>query len=124
MSPRDHHVAGQPPAWSRRAHGFRRLDGTLVDAYMRDEERRDEARDAADWRKTHPGRPGALRRRWIFWRAVRRQPREFRRAGQHHAWLDRLAELGHKLMESWWVLAPLGLMCAWAVLYRAGVFSP
>ena len=37
---------------------------------------------------------------------------------------NRFAELGHRLINSWWVLAPLGLMCAWAILDSAGVFKP
>lgn len=123
MSPRDHHVVGQPPAWSRLAQCFRRQDGTLVDRYMRDEERADDARRVADWRKAHPGRPGALRRRWLLHRAVRRERRAFRKA--YLAYRGRvipMAELGNRLIDSWWVLTPLGLMCLWAVLYSAGCF--
>jgi hypothetical protein len=117
MNPRDHHVAGQPPAWSRRAASFRHLDGTLADRYLRDEEREDDARMAADWRKAHPG---ALRRSWIMQRAVRRERRAFRQSGR---W-QRFLAFGNKLIDSWWVLLPLGGMCVWAVLYRAGVFGP
>lgn len=122
---RDHHVVGQPPAWSRLANLFRRMDGTLVDRYMRDEERADDRRMSGDRRQAHPGRPGALRRRWIMARAVRRERRAF---GKPHRRLRdciaRLIELGNKLMDSWWVLAPLGVMCAWALLHHAGVFKP
>lgn len=127
MSPRDHRVAGQPPAWSRLANCFRRMDGTLVDHYMRDEERVDDRRlrNADDWRKAHPGHPGPLRRRWIMARAVRRERRAFRKPRRRlRDRIDRVIELGNKLVDSWWVLAPLAIMCAWAVLYRAGVFAP
>ena len=66
------------------------------ESYMRDEEREDDARIAADWRKSRPAQ----------------------NAG------NRFAELGHRLINSWWVLAPLGLMCIWAILDSAGVFKP
>ena len=46
-----------------------------------------------DWRTTQPERPVTL--------------------------LDRFAELGNRLINSWWVLVPLGLMCAWALVFRA-----
>lgn len=121
MNPRDHHVAGQPPTWSRLANRFRRFDDTLVDRYMREEEAEDDARIAADWRKAHPG---ALRRRMILHRAVRRERRAFRPPSRLRRFIDRVVELGNKLINSWWVLAPLGAMCAWALLYRAGVFRP
>ena len=125
MSPRDHHVAGRPPAWSRLANRFRRMDGTLADRYMRDEEREDDRRLRSDWRKAHPGHPDALRRRWIMARAVRRERRAFRTPRRRlRDLIERLVQLGNKLIDSWWVLAPLGLMCAWAILDRAGVFKP
>jgi len=68
----------------------------------------------------------------VLWRAVRRERREFRKAYRnycHHVIpmaevQNRFAEFGHKLMESPWVLLPLGLMCLWAVLYSAGCFKP
>lgn len=53
-----------------------------------------------NWRNAHPGLP-----------AVRASS------------LARFLELGNKLINSWWVLAPLGVMCVWAVLYSAGAFG-
>lgn len=54
MNAREHHVIGKPPVWSRLAQRFHRFDGALVDRYMQDEEREDDARLASDWRCCGP----------------------------------------------------------------------
>lgn len=88
----------------------------------RDEDRESAARTSGNWRKSHPGYPGALRRRWIMHRMVQRERRAFRQATRLHILLHRFAALGNRLIDSWLVLVPLGLICVWAVLYRAGWF--
>jgi hypothetical protein len=112
MNTRDHHVARRAPASKRPSQAFRHYDGR-----------------ACDWRDERPARnqarhPRTLRQRFILWRAVRRERRAFRKA--YRAYRGRvipMAELGNRLIDSWLVLIPLGLMCLWAVLYSAGFFK-
>lgn len=47
MNTREHHVAGQPPSWSRPSQAFRHFDGSLAD----------------DWRHAQPGLLQPRRRR-------------------------------------------------------------
>ena len=86
----------------------------LYERYMRDEEReanrRMRHRDPLKAERQEAFRAG-LSGDW-------RKSRPAQNAG------NRFAELGHRLINSWWVLAPLGLMCAWAILESAGVFRP
>lgn len=77
-----------------------------------------------NWRTARPGMPAGLRRRFALWRAGMGERRAFRKA--YRAYRDRvipMAEIGNRLVDSWWVLTPLGLMCLWALLDAAGVFK-
>lgn len=93
----------------------------LYERYMRDEEReanrRMRRRDPLKAERQEAFRAGLSG----YWR----KSRPAQNAGNRFAELaNRFAELGHRLINSWWVLAPLGLMCAWAILESAGVFKP
>jgi hypothetical protein len=117
VSARDHHVAGQPPDWSRPGNLFRKLDGAPVeysaDWYMRDEEREDDAR------VQHSTRLGAVRRRIVMWIAVRRERRAFRRALRNYRGkVHPMAESGHSIVDSWYFLIPFGLMVVGVLIAR------
>lgn len=89
---RDHHVAGQPPRFSRYAQAFKHLDGT-----------------SADWRNTRPARFETRAEKRAFKRALRNYRRHVRP----------MADEPHSFWDSWILLIPFGLMCIGILLARA-----
>lgn len=109
---REHPVADQPPAWSRLAQCFRRDDGTLVDRYVREEERED-ARRTYDWRRDRPAwaPPRDVISRRARLRAI------LRRAGQwalavfiHPDQRERRIIYTYLLLATWVVMIVIGIL--------------
>lgn len=103
FSPRDHHVAGQPPGWSQRAQSFRHLDGT-----------------PADWRAARPAGGLARRHRTGLRARLRRGIRAVQAACAFETIL-----LGPSCNKrdvaifavgcGWGVMCAIGAMAAWGV---------
>lgn len=108
------------------------------DTYMRDEEREDSRRMrrcdpikaereeafrvglSGDWRSAEPGRPNAIRRSFAMFSAVRRERRAFRKVYRNYRRnVVPMADVGHSIVDSWYFLIPLGLMCAGVLVARA-----
>lgn len=88
---REHHVAGQPPKFSRHAQAFKHLDGT-----------------SADWRTAQPAADTRVEKR-----AFKRSLRNYRKH------VRPVADEPHSFWDSWPFLVPFGLMCFGILLARA-----